>query len=386
VGGFWQSSFDEKLAAVVGKSLKIQQATVREMVNAEPRVSEAVVVARLVQRLLKHASHLNLERRESEIRQILELAANGNSINAKSNNTMYEHAERTTETMEVSSDPCRINRDRAQRRGPGRKINLYQESENSQEATFTNGWLSASILHDLRNPVAAIYAAAQMLMSLDSGPTPAKRLATNIYRAAARMRELLAELNSVGPGDRSTPELCEIREVIAAASTAASAATENHRVRIRLEVPERMKLSLVRSSMERVFFNLIANALEAMPTGGKLRIVGRKSCDCVLIELEDTGPGIPCGIRDRLFEPFVTRGKQNGLGLGLALSRQTILGHGGEIWTEPASGARFVIRLPVSRARSSIDKLDKTDETKATLRLNASGLLVPAIEGTPSVI
>lgn len=73
LGGFWQSSFDEKLAVVVGKSLKIQQATIREMVNAEPRVSEAAVVARLVQRLLKHASHLSLERRESEIRQILEL-------------------------------------------------------------------------------------------------------------------------------------------------------------------------------------------------------------------------------------------------------------------------------------------------------------------------
>jgi signal transduction histidine kinase len=73
----------------------------------------------------------------------------------------------------------------------------------------------------------------------------------------------------------------------------------------------------------------------------------------VLIELEDTGPGIPRGIRDRLFEPFVTAGKQDGLGLGLALSRQTVLNHGGNIWTEPAAGARFVIRLPLNRPRSS---------------------------------
>jgi signal transduction histidine kinase len=99
--------------------------------------------------------------------------------------------------------------------------------------------------------------------------------------------------------------------------------------------------------MERVFFNLIANSLEAMATGGKLRIEARKAGSYVLIELEDTGPGIPRGIRDRLFEPFVTAGKQDGLGLGLALSRQTVLNHGGDIWTEPASGARFVIRLPL---------------------------------------
>jgi signal transduction histidine kinase len=99
--------------------------------------------------------------------------------------------------------------------------------------------------------------------------------------------------------------------------------------------------------MERVFFNLIANALEAMPSGGMLRIVGRNAGNYVLIELEDTGPGIPRAIRDQLFQPFVTAGKQDGLGLGLALSRQTVLNHGGDIWTEPATGARFVIRLPL---------------------------------------
>src|ERR1700751_4062295 len=65
--------------------------------------------------------------------------------------------------------------------------------------------------------------------------------------------------------------------------------------------------------------------------GGKLRIMGRKTGNYVLIEIEDTGPGIPEAIRDRLFEPFVTAGKRDGLGLGLALSRQTVINHGGGI-------------------------------------------------------
>jgi signal transduction histidine kinase len=73
----------------------------------------------------------------------------------------------------------------------------------------------------------------------------------------------------------------------------------------------------------------------------------------VLVEIEDTAPGIPRDIRDRVFEPFVPAGKANGLGLGLALFRQTVLNHCGKIWTEPASGAHFVIRLPPNRARSS---------------------------------
>lgn len=54
-----------------------------------------------------------------------------------------------------------------------------------------------------------------------------------------------------------------------------------------------------------------------------------------MVEIEDTGPGIPLGILDRLFEPFVTAGKRDGLGLGLVLARQTVLDHGGDMWTSP---------------------------------------------------
>jgi signal transduction histidine kinase len=228
-----------------------------------------------------------------------------------------------------------------------RIITLSLRPERWQQKISDVEWLSTSIVHDLRNPLAAIYTAAELLIELDPGPTQVKRLANNIYRAAGRMRELLADLNSVARRDRPMLETCDIREVIATASDAASVITEDHNVQILLEVTEGIKLPLIRSHIERVFFNLIANSVEAMMTGGTLRIAARKTVDYALIELEDTGPGIPRAIRDRLFEPFMTAGKQDGLGLGLALSRQTLLHHGGDIWTEPAIGARFVIRLPL---------------------------------------
>jgi signal transduction histidine kinase len=190
-----------------------------------------------------------------------------------------------------------------------------------------------------------------MLIDLDPGLTQVQRLATNIFRAAGRMRELLADLNSVALGSTPTPEICDIREVIAAATNSAWAAAENHSVQILLEVPEGIELALIRPRMQSVFFNLIANALEAMPAGGRFHLIAREISSCVQIEMEDTGPGIPDEIRDRLFEPFVTAGKQDGLGLGLALSRQAVLNHGGDIWTEPAAGARFVIRLPLNASQ-----------------------------------
>jgi signal transduction histidine kinase len=208
-------------------------------------------------------------------------------------------------------------------------------------------WHSTSILHDLRNPVATICASSEMLMTSDVRPDEMKRLAANMHSAAARMRKLLAEVSSALSGNKSAAETCKIGEIITAAAEAASASAEHSSVRVTLDVPRGIELSLARSPIERVFFNLITNAFEAMPGGGEVRIYARQAGNSVMVEIEDTGPGIPNEIRERIFQPFVTAGKVNALGLGLALSRQVILDHGGDLWIDPAPGARFVMRLPL---------------------------------------
>ncbi len=103
--------------------------------------------------------------------------------------------------------------------------------------------------------------------------------------------------------------------------------------------------------MERVFINLIDNALDAMPNGGELRIGASQNDGCVLVAVQDTGTGISAEMRPHLFRPFVTGGKRNGLGLGLTLSRQALLDHGGDLWLDdrPGPGARFCLRLAVHR-------------------------------------
>src|ERR1700722_11105050 len=170
-----------------------------------------------------------------------------------------------------------------------------------------------------------------------------------MHHAAGRMRELLMDLASATHGNKSTREICDMREIIAAASEAAAAAVDNQSVQILLDVPGQIELPLERSHMKLMFFNLITNALEAMPGGGEVRIGDTRSRDYVLVAIEDTGPGIPHEIRDNVSEPFITARKENGLGLGLAFSRQAVLDHGGDIWIEPAAGARFVIRFPLNR-------------------------------------
>jgi signal transduction histidine kinase len=84
-----------------------------------------------------------------------------------------------------------------------------------------------------------------------------------------------------------------------------------------------------------------------MPNGGTINISASSDQRSVLIRVRDTGPGITPEIRPRLFEPFVTAGKANGLGLGLAFSQQVVNDHGGKIWVEPTRrGACFALRLP----------------------------------------
>ena len=125
-------------------------------------------------------------------------------------------------------------------------------------------------------------------------------------------------------------------------------AADAQKIAVDIDVPADIELPLDRSPMERVFENLISNAVEAMPEGGHLRLAAERQNGAVLVSVEDTGSGIPEAVAPRLFQPFVTSGKRNGMGLGLALSRQTVLDHGGDLWVDKNArlGARFMMRLP----------------------------------------
>jgi signal transduction histidine kinase len=218
-----------------------------------------------------------------------------------------------------------------------------------QERISTIGRLSTSIIHDLRNPLAAIYGGSEMLVDAELSPEQVRRLSGNIYRASRQVQDLLQELADVTQGRGHAREICRLREVILAAYEPLSATAESHGVTVRIDVPEDVELPLDRSPMERVFQNLIANAIEAMPGGGAVSVrVDRRDAE-VVITVEDTGPGIPALIATQLFQPFVTAGKKNGMGLGLALSRKTIISHGGDLWSEGNNGgAKFVMKLPVT--------------------------------------
>ena len=204
-----------------------------------------------------------------------------------------------------------------------------------------------SIVHDLRNPLATIHASAEMLAGSRLSQLQVHRIARNMYCASVRMRELLEEFLDRSRVTEKERELSDMCELIASAVEKVAISAEFQSVHIVQLVPKGIIVTLDRRLMRRVLVNLLVNALEVMPNGGTINISAISGQRSVLIRIRDSGPGITPEIRDRLFQPFATTGKENGIGLGLAFSRQTVSDHGGKIWAESSRrGACFAFRLP----------------------------------------
>jgi signal transduction histidine kinase len=102
------------------------------------------------------------------------------------------------------------------------------------------------------------------------------------------------------------------------------------------------------AQIKQVFLNLLLNAMQAMPQGGRLTVRIHESGGSILTAIHDEGPGIPPEIRANLFQPFFTT-KQGGTGLGLSISQRIIEGHNGRlrILSQPGSGTTVIVRLPL---------------------------------------
>jgi signal transduction histidine kinase len=218
-----------------------------------------------------------------------------------------------------------------------------------QEQLSTIARLSGSIVHDLRNPLAAIYGGAEMLVDAELSSEQQRRLASNIYQSSRRIQELLQELLDVSRAQTKPSEMCRLVDIALAARDALTQAADLNAVSIQIDIPEEFYVLVSRDRLERVYINLIDNAIDVMPDGGRIDIKGYAQDGRAVVVVEDTGPGIPDEAWTTLFRPFASF-KKNGLGLGLALSREVLLDNGGDLWAERKStpGARFAMSLPLA--------------------------------------
>jgi signal transduction histidine kinase len=117
--------------------------------------------------------------------------------------------------------------------------------------------------------------------------------------------------------------------------------------------------------LERALYNLLLNACEAAPSSeGRVRVTISRTASSVTIAVSDNGPGIAEPIRDKLFHPFVSYGKENGTGLGLTVVQKIVQDHGGEVLMERTADARTVFRITIP-GRSAQGSGDDSDDKLA---------------------
>jgi signal transduction histidine kinase len=228
------------------------------------------------------------------------------------------------------------------------ELGLAQAQVIQQERLAALGEFSAVVAHEVRNPLGVIFNSLGSLRRLVRPEGDAKMLLDIVGEEAERLNRIVGDLlDFARPSTpvlrpESLPRLLE--EVLAAALG------ENPQgIAVVREIdPELPLVPIDARLLRQAILNVAVNAVQAMQRGGKLAVRARREGPAVRLEIEDSGAGIPEEVRHRIFEPFFTT-KASGTGLGLAVVKRIVEGHGGQVAVEssPGAGARFSIRLPL---------------------------------------
>jgi two-component system sensor histidine kinase PilS (NtrC family) len=225
------------------------------------------------------------------------------------------------------------------------------QGEAQQIKLAAMGRLTASIAHEVRNPLSAINQAAQLLEEDGSVAPEGQRLLTMIRTNAKRIDRIVGEVLQLNRRDRKQPEVIAlgdfmhslVEEIVQAESMAAGA--------VSIQAPPELAVIFDRGHLNQIVWNLVRNAWQhCQKKDASIRVVVRPGYmgDAVICELSDDGPGIPAELRAQIFEPFFTT-RPGGTGLGLYIARELADANGAALELLPKGpGANF--RLTLKRA------------------------------------
>ena len=226
------------------------------------------------------------------------------------------------------------------------------------ERLATIGRMASSISHDLRHSLAAVIANAEFLCESNLTPRQREDLYAEIGIAVNQMTELIESLLEFSRTRESLrPAFGDVRLAVDRAVQGVKAHPEFNRIRIRIAAEGSTEGWFDFRKLERALLNLLLNACETVaPESGKIEVELRRQGETLEIRVEDNGPGIAEAVRDRLFEPFVSHGKENGTGMGLTVVQKIMQDHGGDVGVEEssASGTVFRLSLPLSPSAENV--------------------------------
>lgn len=212
------------------------------------------------------------------------------------------------------------------------------------------GSMASSIIHDLKSPIGVIRCCADMLATQHPDPR-SEELTTIINKSTDRMILMSEELLEFTRGDLHV-ELAEVsvETLLEELDDSAFHVLPKYHVALTQDIQYRGKLSIDVPRFVRLIDNLVKNARQAMPGGGRLGWHISREGQNALFKLQDTGCGIPKHFLPRIFEPFNSHGKKNSTGLGMAIAKSVVEAHGGSIAVASVVGVGTTveIRLPLA--------------------------------------
>lgn len=226
-----------------------------------------------------------------------------------------------------------------------RKLEAATERMVRSEALAAIGEVTAIVAHEIRNPLSTIGGFAKMLQRSATNVEMVQRNARIIVEEVSKLESILGELLDFTKPARLHFISCSFRAVVDASLQAVQLRAAQRQAEIVVDVPEDLPLvPLDCGQMQQVITNLIINAVDAIPQGGRVMINGRHEDKTVTLSVTDTGQGIPASHLDQIFDTFFTT-KPTGTGLGLALAKKVVEDHGAtlQVASQEGVGTTFTI-------------------------------------------
>lgn len=216
------------------------------------------------------------------------------------------------------------------------------------------GELSAAVVHEIRNPLASIKGAVEILEDGLVAESPRREFAEIAKREIERLNSLVEEFLRFARPPKPAISFADINEIARAVAVLTMQQAARESVSVEEDLTEELPhVAIDHEQIKQVLLNLTINGMQAMPGGGRvmLRTYG-DGVGNVTVEVEDEGGGIDPAIAARIFDPFFTT-KEKGVGLGLSIAHRIAMQHGGTLTiARGARGAIFRLTLPVNREQN----------------------------------
>jgi signal transduction histidine kinase len=201
------------------------------------------------------------------------------------------------------------------------------------ERLATIGRMASSISHDLRHPLTAVLANAEFLADAELAPAQREELYLEIRVAVNRLTDLVDSLLELSrPADHLSLVETPVERSIGRAIELVRSHRQFQRLAVDIESAGIHHAQFDPRKMERVFYNLLLNSCQAAQvSGSRVAIRVAESNGDLHIRITDDGPGVESSIRDKMFQPFVSHGKENGTGLGLTIAQKIVQDHHGSL-------------------------------------------------------